>query len=76
MESRWPICRMIRCMKPTIRFVLIPFGVKSNNSGQRIDFDAVYQDLIAPGVGAAGMTPLRADHDQFGSLIHKPMLNG
>jgi hypothetical protein len=36
-------------------FVLMPFGRKTIASGTTIDFDAVYQELIAPAIAAAGM---------------------
>ena len=54
-------------------FVLMPFGKKTIPSGATVDFDAVYQDLIAPAISAAGMEPLRADEEVGGGIIHKPM---
>ena len=54
-------------------FVLMPFGKKTIPSGATVDFDAVYQDLIAPAISAAGMEPLRADEEVSGGVIHKPM---
>jgi hypothetical protein len=54
-------------------FVLTPFGKKVIPSGGTVDFDAVYHDLIAPAIGAAGMEPLRADEEVTGGVIHKPM---
>ena len=54
-------------------FVLMPFGKKVIPSGSTVDFDAVYHDLIAPAVSAAGMEPLRADEEVTGGVIHKPM---
>src|SRR5919198_763527 len=54
-------------------FVLMPFGQKPSPSGKLIDFDAVYQELIAPAVEAAGMVPIRADEEMTGGIIHKPM---
>lgn len=54
-------------------FVLMPFGKKTIPSGATVDFDAVYQDLIAPAITAAGMEPLRADEEVGGGIIHKPM---
>ena len=44
-------------------FVLMPFGKKPNAAGAEIDFDAVYSTLIAPAIEAAGMEPIRADHE-------------
>ena len=49
------------------------FGKKTIPSGTTVDFDAVYKDLIAPAVDAAGMEPLRADEEVTGGVIHKPM---
>ena len=54
-------------------FVLMPFGKKPVSSGLVVDFDAVYADLIAPGIEAAGLEPLRADQELTGGIIHKPM---
>ncbi|RYD71511.1 MAG: DUF4071 domain-containing protein, partial [Verrucomicrobiaceae bacterium] len=59
-------------MKP-LCFVLMPFGRKQDGTGKLIDFDAVYQQIIAPAVAAAGLDPLRADEEQVGGTIHKPM---
>ncbi|MFN3986292.1 MAG: TRAFs-binding domain-containing protein [Rhodocyclaceae bacterium] len=54
-------------------FVLMPFGCKPAGDGRLVDFDAVYQQLIAPAVQAAGLAPLRADEEQAGGVIHKAM---
>ena len=54
-------------------FVLMPFGGKTDASGKLIDFDAVYQDFIAPAVIKAGLEPVRADEEMTGGIIHKPM---
>lgn len=59
-------------MKP-LCFVLMPFGRKQDGTGRLIDFDTVYQQIIAPAVGAAGLEPIRADEEQVGGTIHKPM---
>ena len=59
-------------MKP-LCFVLMPFGKKTIPSGQTVDFDAVYNTLIQPGIAAADMEPLRADEEAVGGMIHKPM---
>jgi hypothetical protein len=59
-------------MKP-LCFVLMPFGRKTDVSGRLVDFDAVYDQIIAPGVEAAGMEPIRADEEKIGGTIHKPM---
>jgi tetratricopeptide (TPR) repeat protein len=54
-------------------FVLMPFGKKPNAAGSEIDFDAVYNNLIAPAIEEADLEPIRADHEVVGGLIHKPM---
>jgi hypothetical protein len=54
-------------------FVLMPFGRKAAPGGSVVDFDAVYRDLIAPAIAAAELEPLRADEEQAGGIIHKPM---
>ncbi len=59
-------------MKP-LCFVLMPFGRKPDGSGRQIDYDAVYGQIIAPAVLAADMDVIRADQEQVGGTIHKPM---
>ena len=54
-------------------FVLMPFGRKQDATGKTIDFDAVYREIIAPAVVEAGLEPIRADEEQVGGTIHKPM---
>ena len=54
-------------------FVLMPFGKKPLASGAPVDFDAVYEELIAPAARAAGLEPLRSDEEVAGGVIHKPM---
>jgi len=51
----------------------MPFGKKPNAAGSVVDFDEVYKDIIAPAVLSAGLEPLRADEEQAGGIIHKPM---
>ena len=60
-------------MNRPLCFVLMPFGKKPDASGVVIDFDAVYQDLIAPAIAMADMDPLRADEEIAGGIIHKPL---
>ncbi len=60
-------------MPAPLCFILMPFGHKPTSDGRMVDFDAVYQQLIKPAVEAAGLEPLRADEEQVGGLIHKPM---
>jgi hypothetical protein len=60
--------------QPPLCFVLMPFGVKTDGAGRRIDFDAVYRDAIHPAIEDARMEPLRADEERDGGIVHKPML--
>jgi tetratricopeptide (TPR) repeat protein len=60
-------------MPQPLCFVLMPFGSKPGGGGAIIDFDAVYVDLIKPAIESAGLLPLRADEEQSGGIIHKPM---
>lgn len=59
-------------MKP-LCFVLMPFGRKPEAAGRLVDFDVVYNEIIAPAVLEAGMEAIRADQEQIGGTIHKPM---
>jgi tetratricopeptide (TPR) repeat protein len=54
-------------------FVITPFGEKKAPDGTAIDFDAVYRDLFAPAITAAGLVPHRADADRRGGSIHLDM---
>ena len=58
---------------PPLCFVLMPFGRKTDATGRTTDFDAVYQQIIAPAVQEAGLDPIRADEEKVGGTIHKPM---
>src|SRR5215475_13843770 len=60
-------------MNAPLCFVLMPFGKKPDGAGAVIDFDAVYHDVLAPAIRDAGLEPLRADEEQAGGIIHKPM---
>jgi tetratricopeptide (TPR) repeat protein len=60
-------------MNRPLCFVLMPFGKKPATAGSVINFDAVYKELIAPAIEAAGLEPLRADEEMTGGIIHKPM---
>src|ERR687889_704780 len=55
-------------------FVLMPFGSKPDPAGgPDIDFDAVYEGAIKPGIEDADMVPIRADEEKLGGIIHKAM---
>lgn len=54
-------------------FILMPFGTKKDENGQLIDFNKIYSDFIKPAIEDAGLEPIRADEEQIGGIIHKPM---
>jgi hypothetical protein len=54
-------------------FALMPFGRKFDAMGTSIDFDAVYEQLIAPAIRAADLEAVRADEEMTGGIVHKPM---
>jgi len=60
-------------MSKPLCFVLMPFGVKTDPSGIKINFDAVYDDMIQPAIEHAGLEPIRADEEKAGGMIHKAM---
>jgi len=51
-------------------FVVLPFG-KKGATGRSIDFDPVYQRLVAPAVRDAGLEPVRADDSRSGGILQK-----
>lgn len=61
-------------MPNPLYFVLMPFGRKSSPIGGIIDFDAVYLQIIKPAIVATALEPIRADEEQGGGIIRKPML--
>jgi hypothetical protein len=62
--------------KAPLCFILMPFGIKANADGSKIDFDRVYQDFIAPSVGDAELEPIRADHEVTGGINWTPKFPG
>lgn len=59
--------------RPPLCFVVMPFGTKPDAEGRSVDFNAVYDVLLAPAIREAGLEPLRADQEVVGGLVHKPM---
>src|SRR5690242_7654357 len=72
-SPRWGARRSVTMSQRPLCFVLMPFGKKPTVAGATVDFDAVYHDLIAPAVDAAGLQTIRADEEMSGGIIHKPM---
>lgn len=51
----------------------MPFGKKPDATGNTVNFDEVYQQVIKPAIENAGLECLRADEEMTGGIIHKPM---
>ncbi|WP_339948887.1 TRAFs-binding domain-containing protein [uncultured Albimonas sp.] len=59
-------------MDDPLCFILMPFGEKPDPIRNfRVDFDAVYEIALKPGIERAGMVPLRGDLEAAGGIIHK-----
>lgn len=55
-------------------FVIMPFGPKEGLKGERVNFDKVYDQIIAPAVRDAGITCLRSDKLISAGWIHRKMI--
>ena len=51
----------------------MPFGEKTDASGKKINFDAIYEELIKPAIEQAGIEPIRENEEKTGLITHKPM---
>lgn len=60
-------------MSKPLCFVLMPFGKKPDATGNMVDFDQIYQQIIKPAIEKAGLECVRADEEMTGGIIHKPM---
>jgi tetratricopeptide (TPR) repeat protein len=60
-------------MTKPLCFVLMPFGEKTDPSGIKINFDAIYDEMILPAIEHAGLEPIRADEEKAGGMIHRAM---
>lgn len=54
--------------QPPLCFILMPSGTMPAPDGRRVDFNAVYHEIIAPAVSAAGMQPIRAELEKDGGI--------
>jgi MAP3K TRAFs-binding domain len=59
-------------MPKPLCFIVMPFG-RLKAGGRSVDFDAVWQELVAPAIEAADMQPLRADEEQVVGIVDKRM---
>ena len=61
-------------MNRPLCFVLLSFGEKTDAAGAKINFDALYRDLIIPAIEKAELEPVRAKEDRTGGITHKSIL--
>lgn len=54
-------------------FVIMPYGKKTDNNNQEIDFDYVYTEIIQEPVEQAGLNCIRCDELEEAGLIHDDM---
>jgi hypothetical protein len=59
-------------MKP-LCFIIMPFGKKPDAKGNIIDFDYAYSEFIRKVIDQCNLSPIRADEEMIGGIIHKPM---
>jgi len=60
-------------MRKPLCFVLMPFGKKLDATGNAVDFDRVYRQIIKPAIEAAGLECVRAEEEVTDGIIYKPM---
>jgi len=56
-------------------FVIMPFGVKEDHEGNKVDFDKIYKTLIKPTIEEINLSCLRCDEISKAGMIHKDMFN-
>ncbi|MGK2864708.1 MAG: TRAFs-binding domain-containing protein [Chitinophagaceae bacterium] len=59
-------------MKP-LCFIIMPFGKKPDSKGNLVDFDYIYNEFIRKVIENCSLSPVRADEEMIGGIIHKPM---
>jgi hypothetical protein len=67
MENSQPLC-----------LILMPYRKRKDATGRVIDFEAVYDRLVAPAVQAAGLLPFKADEGRAGGIqksLLEPLLS-
>jgi hypothetical protein len=61
---------------PHLCFRAVAVRLQGDATGRTTDFNAVYQQIIAPAVQEAGLDSIRGDEERVGGTIHKLMLDG
>jgi len=56
-------------------FVIMPFGIKKEQDGNKVDFDKIYKSLIKPTIEEINLSCLRCDEISKAGMIHKDMFN-
>jgi hypothetical protein len=60
-------------MSRPLCFVLMPFGKKPTGVGVVVDFDTVYQALVAPAIHEAGLEPIRDGEEVAAGNLQRSM---
>ena len=56
-------------------FVIMPFGIKNDNQGNKVNFNEIYDSIIKPAIQELDLTCLRCDEISKSGMIHKDMFN-
>ena len=56
-------------------FVIMPFGIKNDKEGNKVDFNKIYKNLIKPTIEEINLSCLRCDEISKAGMIHKDMFN-
>ena len=53
----------------------MPFGIKNDNQGNKVNFNEIYDSIIKPAIQELDLTCLRCDEISKSGMIHKDMFN-
>jgi O-acetyl-ADP-ribose deacetylase (regulator of RNase III) len=56
-------------------FVIMPFGIKDDHEGNKVNFDKIYTNIIKEPIIEMGIDCLRCDEISKAGMIHKDMFN-
>ena len=56
-------------------FVIMPFGIKNDNEGNKVNFNEIYSSIIKPAIQELELACLRCDEISKAGMIHKDMFN-
>jgi Macro domain len=56
-------------------FVIMPFGIKNDHEGNKVNFNEIYASIIKPAIEELDLACLRCDEISKAGMIHKDMFN-